>query len=48
MLNVRLAGDHLYACMGNSVHLAVAGDIFDGVFFAVLFSHQMSWMRSGT
>ena len=31
-----------------SVHLAVAGDVFDGVIFcAVLFSHEMSWMRSG-
>ena len=32
-----------------AVHLAVASDIFDGVLFcAVLFSHVMSWMRSGT
>ena len=31
-----------------AVHLAVAGDVFDGVLFcAVLFSHEMSWMRSG-
>ena len=29
--------DHLYVCMGKSVHLAIAGDIFDGVFFAVFF-----------
>ena len=32
-----------------AVHLAVAGDVFNGVLFcAVLFSHEMSWMRSGT
>ena len=31
------------------VHLAVAGDVFDGVLLCdVLFSHAMSWMRSGT
>ena len=31
------------------VHLAVAGDVFDGVLFcAVLFPHEISWMRSGT
>ena len=29
MLNVRLAGD---TSMGIAVHLAVAGDVFDGVF----------------
>ena len=27
---------------------AVAGDIFDGVFLCCLFSHETSWMRSGT
>ena len=32
-----------------AVHLAVAGDVFDGVLLcAVLVSHEMSWMRSGT
>ena len=32
-----------------AVHLAVAGDVFDGVLFcAVLFPHEMSWMRYGT
>ena len=32
-----------------AVHLAVTGDVFDGVLFcAVLFPHEMSWMRSGT
>ena len=31
-----------------AVQLAVAGDVFDGVLFCVvLFSHEMSWMRSG-
>ena len=30
MLNVRLAGDHL--CGKITVHLAVAGDVFDGAF----------------
>ena len=28
-----------------AVHLAVAGDIFDGVFLCYLFSHEMSLMR---
>ena len=32
LLNVRLACDHLFA-----VHLAVACDVYDGVFCAVLF-----------
>ena len=32
MLNVRLAGDRQYA-----VHLAVAGDVFDVVFFVLSF-----------
>ena len=27
-----------------AVHLAVAGDVFNGVSF----SHEMSWMKSGT
>ena len=32
-----------------AVHLAVAGDVFGGVLFcAVLFSYEMSLMRSGT
>ena len=43
MLIVRLAGDHLLA-----VHLAGVGDVFDGVFLCSPFSHDMSWMRSGT
>ena len=45
MLNVRLAGDYLYGKI--AVHLAVAGDVFDGVFLCCPFSHE-SWMRSGT
>ena len=32
MLIVKLAGDHLYGV----VHLAVAGDVFDGVFLCSL------------
>ena len=35
-------------CKGNGIHLAVAGDVFDGVFFCCPFSHEMSWMKSGT
>ena len=32
-----------------AVHVAVAVNIFDGVLFcAVLFFHEMSWMRYGT
>ena len=31
-----------------AVHLAVAGDVFDGVFLCRPFSHEMSWMGSGT
>ena len=32
-----------------AVYLALAGDVFNGVLFcAVFFSHEMSWMRSGT
>ena len=29
------------------VHLAVAGDVFDGVFLCCHFSLEMFWMRSG-
>ena len=36
MLNVRLAGDHLQV-WEIAVHLAVAGDVFDGVFFVLSF-----------
>ena len=31
-----------------AVHLAVAGDVFDGVFWCCPLSHEMSLMRSGT
>ena len=44
MLNVRLAGDHLYV----AVHLAVGCDVFIYVSLCCPFSHEMSWMRSGT
>ena len=46
MLNVRLAGDHLYGKI--AVHLAVASDVFDGAFLCCPVSHEMSWIRSGT
>ena len=47
MFNLKLASDHLYGKW--LLNLAVAGDVFDGVSFrAVLFSHGMSWTRSGT
>ena len=36
MLNVRLAGDHLYGKI--AVHLAVAGDVFYGIFLCSPFS----------
>ena len=35
MFNVRLAGDRLYG--KRSVHPAVAGDVFDGVFIVLSF-----------
>ena len=31
-----------------AVHLAVAGNFFDGVFFMLSFSHEMSWLISWT
>ena len=46
MLTVRLAGGHLYGKI--AVHLAVACDVFIGVSLSCPFSHEMSWMRSGT
>ena len=46
MLNVRLAGDH---CMAKiAVHLAVAGDVYDGVYLCCPFANEMFWMRSWT
>ena len=38
MLNVRLAGNHLYGDM--VVHLAVAYDVFDCILFSVLFPYE--------
>ena len=46
MLNVRLAGCHLYGEI--AVHLAVAGNVLDGVFLCCPFSDEMSWMKSWT
>ena len=31
---------------GVAVHLAVACDVYDGVFLCCPFSHEVSWMRS--
>ena len=31
-----------------AVHLAVAGDVYEGVLLCCPFSHEMSIMRSGT
>ena len=31
-----------------AVRLVVAGGVFGGVFLCCPFSHEMSWMRSGT
>ena len=30
------------------INLAVAGDVFDGVFLCCPFSHEKSWMNTGT
>ena len=36
------------ACVWEkAVHLAVASDVFDGVFLCCPFYNEMSWMRSG-
>ena len=45
MLIVRLADGQLWEI---AVHLAIADDVFDGVFLSCPFSHAMSCMRSGT
>ena len=34
--------------MGKAVDLAVADGVFDGVFLCCPFSHEMTWLRSGT
>ena len=39
MFNVRLAGGHWPPIWETAVHLAVAGDVFDGVFLYCPFSH---------
>ena len=41
MLNVRLAGDHLYG-KWLTVHLAVACDVFDDVFLCCPFPHEIN------
>ena len=46
MFNVRLAGDHLYgkwlfSCVSLMMSLMAS-------YFMLSFSHEMSWMRSGT
>ena len=46
MLSIRLAGDH--PVLEIAVHLAVAGDVFAGVFLCCPVSREMSWMRPGT
>ena len=46
MLNVRLASDHLYE--KNAVHQAVAGDVYGGVFCAVLFPTGFSYLLNKT
>ena len=47
MFNVRLAGYHLYGKWLFTCLLQVMS--FDSVLFcAFLFSHEMSWMKSGT
>ena len=44
MLNVRLAGDHLYEKL---LFTCFADDIFHGVFLCCLFSHVISLVRFG-
>ena len=36
------------SCWEIAVHLAFAGDVFDGVFLYFSFSHEMAWVRSET
>ena len=36
----------LFMVIHVAVHLAVACDVYDGVFLCCPFSHEMSWMRS--
>ena len=44
MSNVRIAGDHLYGKI--AFYLAVACDVYDGVFLCCPLSHEISLMRS--
>ena len=44
MLNVRLAGDHLF--WEIAVHLAVACGVYGDVFLCCPLSHEVYWMRS--
>ena len=46
MLNVRLAGDHLHGKL-LFTWLSLVMSLMAS-FSAVLFPHEMSWMRSGT
>ena len=39
MLNIRLAGDHLYG--KKAIHLTVAGDVFDRVFVLSIFPRDV-------
>ena len=45
MFNVRLAGDHLY---GKRLFIRLSLVMTLMVYYSVFFSHEMSWMRSGT
>ena len=47
MLNVSLAGNHQYTKLLFAWLLLMIG-VFDGVSFVLSFSHEMSWIRSGT
>ena len=45
MFTIRLGGDNLF---GKWLSTWLSLDVFEGVLFcAVLFYHEMSWMRSG-
>ena len=43
-----LVGRGMVGTPGGFVVGRPAGDVFDGVFLCCPFSHEMSWMRSGT
>ena len=46
--NRRMLDYPVTTCMVIAVHMAVARDVFDYVFICCPFSHDISWMRSGT